>query len=397
MKKSITGLNRLCQDSTWQKKIKGNIAYLCHQASIDQHYNWGPALLQKKFGARLVALWGPQHGLVTNVQDNMVETQDFIHPYFKIPVHSLYSQTRSPTEKMLKNINTLIIDLQDVGTRVYTYIWTLSHIMEACANRDITVVILDRPNPINGITIEGNILEPAFSSFVGHFPFPMRHAMTIGEVAKYFQKYFSNRLNCNLEIIPMENWERAFYFDQTALPWVLPSPNLPSSESSLTFPATVLFEGTNISEGRGTTKSLEILGHPSIEPCSLVDRLEQELKNAKLEGQKLRPMYFQPMFQKHTGKSCGGFQIHVTDRNKFMPWKVGQSICKFLYHDLKSDFEWKSPPYEYEYKKLPIDLINGSDKIRLWIEKNGNIEELSSLEMVQMEEFKQKRSEILIY
>ena len=358
MERSITGLERLCQESTWQKKIKGNVAYLCHQASVDSNYNWGPALLQKLLGKRLVALWGPQHGLVTNVQDNMIESPDFIHPYFKIPVYSLYSHTRAPTPQMLQNIDTLIVDLQDVGTRVYTYIWTLSHIMESCAGRDINLVILDRPNPVNGLTIEGNLLDLNFSSFVGRLPLPMRHAMTIGEVALFFKKHY--KLDCQLEIIPMENWQRIQYFDQTGLPWILPSPNLPNSESAL-------------------------------------EQLTTLFAKEKLSGCKLRPIYFLPMFQKHMGVGCGGVQIHVANREHFAPWKVGQYLCKFLYHHLESNFSWKSPPYEYEYEKLPIDLINGTDKIRNWIEKNGSMEELLLIENYQLDNFLNLRQEILIY
>ncbi|MEI8347233.1 MAG: DUF1343 domain-containing protein, partial [Pseudomonadota bacterium] len=355
----LTGLGNLIQNVSLQKKIKGNIAYLCHSASVTADFTHGIIHLQKIFKKRLTKLLGPQHGLVTNVQDNMVESVNFLHPYFELPVYSLYSHTRKPTPEMLEGIDTLIVDLQDVGTRVYTYISTLGLCLEACAPLGIEVVVLDRPNPVGGEIIEGSMLQEEFQSFVGFRPMPMRHGMTMGEMALFYQKlYFPV---AKLSVIPMKGWKRKMFWKDTGLPWVNPSPNLTTPDSALTFVGTVLFEGTNISEGRGTTRSLEIIGHPDIEPFSFLEKLHPHLKKAKLEGFVLRPLYFQPTFQKHAGKSCGGFQIHVTDPLKFRPWKLGQLLCQQLYQHLGQAFEWKAPPYEYEYEKLPIDLINGSD------------------------------------
>lgn len=390
-----TGLEVLSQNDEWDKSVKGNIAILCHSASIDRNYNIAVKLLIEKFSNRVKKILGPQHGFVTDVQDNMIETKNFIHPYFKIPVYSLYSETRRPTPEMLDGIDTLVIDLQDVGTRVYTYIWTMFMAMEECGKRDIRVIVLDRPNPVGGDIIEGNLLDMNYSSFVGMQSIPMRHGMTIGEMAKYFIKFCS--ISCDISVVPMKNWSRKMFFQDTNLPWVLPSPNLPTIEGALTFVGSVLFEGTNISEGRGTTRSLEIIGHPSIEPFEFADHLNGKLDEFELDSVVLRPLMFMPTFQKHANKTCGGIQIHVTDNNNFKSWRLGQLLCREFYSRLGNDFSWKRPPYEYEYDKLPIDLINGTDLIREWVEKNGQYKDLRKIEQNGINDYINNRNEILMY
>ena len=238
-------------------------------------------------------------------------------------------------------------------------------------------------------------MEPEFNSFVGSHPLPVRHGMSIGEVDIMANRFWE--INCRLEIIPMKGWNRAMYFDQTGLPWVLPSPNLATLDAALTFPGTVLFEGTNLSEGRGTTRSLETIGHPAIEPYGLLGTLNQLFSGYQLEGFTLRPVNFIPTFQKHQDKVCGGYQIHVTNAAKFQPWKVGQLLCYTLYHELGENFNWKQPPYEYEYDKMPIDILNGSDKLRLWVENKGAYEELLQIETVGRTEFEEKRKTVLLY
>ena len=394
MPKTLTGLMQL-QDSPGIIPPKGKIAYLCHNASIGHNYVFGISILKELFKKRLVAIFGPQHGIVGDVQDNMVESPHFIHPYFKIPVHSLYSETRIPTKEMLEDVDIMIVDLQDVGCRVYTYISTLDLLMKECGKKDIQVIVLDRPNPINGIQIEGNILEKDYMSFVGQYQIPMRHAMTMGEMA-YFSKKF-NKVDCSLKVITMKNWKRSFYFDQTGLPWIPPSPNLPVFEGSCTFPGTVLLEGTHLSEGRGTTRSLEIIGHPEIEPFQFLQETQMILKKENLKGFMLRPISFLPMFQKHKGAVCGGFHIHVTDREKFMPWRLGQFLLREFSKKLGKKFTWHQGPYEYEYEKLPIDLINGSDKLRLWVESAQGIEKLDLFEKLGMDEFMGRREACLLY
>lgn len=395
MKKTTSGIERLVEDSKNQDLIKGNLGILCHSASTSSNYVHTLSILKSLFGNRLKKIFGPQHGFVTDVQDNMVESEDFIHPFFNLPVHSLYSETRIPTDKMLEGIDTVVVDLQDVGTRVYTYIHTLSLLMEKCGKIGIKIVVLDRPNPVGGTIIEGNILKKDFESFVGRHPIPMRHGMTIGEMALYINKY--HQTNCQLEIIKMKHWEREMFWEDTGLPWIPPSPNLPTVESALTFVATVLFEGTNISEGRGTTRSLEIVGHPSIEPYSCLEEINKQLKEFPLEGFILRPLIFCPTFQKYQDKPCGGFHIHITDKFSFRPWLLGQFLCRFFREKLKNEFKWNDKPYEYEFNGLAIDFINGDEALRHWIEKKGTFEELLSMEQKNREEFLDKRKQILLY
>lgn len=395
MKKVFSGLDHLRSDAALQEKYKGNVGYLCHSASVDATYKHGLFTLKSLFGNRLKKIFSPQHGFVSDVQDNMVETDHYTHPYFQLPVYSLYSETRMPTPKMLAGLDHIFIDLQDVGTRIYTYIYTTTLMMEACAKAGIEVIILDRANPIDGQTIEGNMLDLPYASFVGRHPLPVRHGLTIGEVATMAKKHWN--INCPLEIIKMDRWERWMAYEDTGMPWVMPSPNLPTIEAAFTFVGTVLFEGTNISEGRGTTRSLEIVGHPGIEPYSFLEILTPKLEAAGLNGFVLRPVNFLPTFQKHHNVACGGYQIHVTDRNSFKPWALCQLLCREFYHHLGEKFVWKQPPYEYEYKKLPIDLINGTDQLRLWVEKNGSFEELVEIEMKGRADFMEKRKEILLY
>ncbi|MGE3608057.1 MAG: exo-beta-N-acetylmuramidase NamZ domain-containing protein [Bacteriovoracaceae bacterium] len=396
MKCVLTGLERLISEKKLQNQFKGNIGYLCHSASVTQNLEHGLIALQRVFGSQLKKVFGPQHGFVTDVQDNMVESKHYVHPYFKLPIYSLYSETRIPTDEMLEGLDHILVDLQDVGTRIYTYIYTMTLLMEACAKKGIEVVILDRPNPINGNTLEGNILDLNYGSFVGRHPLPVRHALTMGEVAKMHQKYWATE-KCKLTVIEMKGWNRSMSYEDTNLPWVLPSPNLATVEAAYTFVGTVLYEGTNISEGRGTTRSLEIIGHPKIEAFGFHDKLKPVLEKANLKGFVLRPLVFLPTFQKHAGIPCGGYQIHVTDRKTFEPWRLCQYLLREMYKELGSEFKWKQPPYEYEFHKSPVDLINGTDKLRLWVEKNGNEDEYQSIMKENQEEFTEQRKSILIY
>ncbi|EAQ99672.1 exo-beta-N-acetylmuramidase NamZ domain-containing protein [Maribacter sp. HTCC2170] len=393
MNKVATGLEVLVNDSALQQKFKGNIALLCHNASIDANYTHAATEFKNMFGSRFTKLFGPQHGFSTDAQDNMIETDHFVHPYFEIPVYSLYSETRIPTDEMLERIDHLFVDLQDVGCRMYTYIYTLTLLLDKCADKEIEVIVLDRPNPLNGIDFEGNMLDVDYASFIGLHPIPVRHGMTIGEVGLMHQKYWA-KTTANYRVIRMENWERSMFFEDTGLPWLLPSPNLARPESAYTFPGMVLFEGTELSEGRGTTQSLEIVGHPKIEPFSFYENhLKDVLKKEKPAGLAFRPITFLPTFQKQANAVCGGLQIHITDKANFKPWKGGQLIMRELYHYLGEDFKWKQPPYEYDYTHMPIDIINGTDKLRHWVENNGDFEELDSFEnfnshQIQLEEIK---------
>lgn len=392
-----SGLDRILSERELQTKFKGKIGYLCHSASVTKDLEHGLLALKRVFGDQLIKIFGPQHGFVTDVQDNMVETNHYTHPYFKLPVYSLYSETRIPTDEMLEGLDHIFVDLQDVGTRIYTYIYTMTLLMEACEKKGIEVVILDRPNPINGVDLEGNILDPNYASFVGRHPIPVRHGLTMAEVARMHQRYWSNNKNCKLTVIEMKGYKREMSYEDTKLPWVIPSPNLPTVEAAYTFVGTVLYEGTNISEGRGTTRSLEIIGHPKIEAFGFHEKLKPVLAKANLRGFILRPLVFLPTFQKHAGKPCGGYQIHVTDRKTFEPWRLCQYLLREMYKELGSDFAWKQPPYEYEYHKVPVDLINGTDKLRHWVEKYGNEDDYQAIMQENQAEWLEQRKSCLIY
>jgi uncharacterized protein YbbC (DUF1343 family) len=321
----------------------------------------------------------------------MVESPHQEHPHFKLPVYSLYGETRRPTPEMLRDIDSLLIDLQDVGTRVYTYITTMDYCLALAEEKGLQVFILDRPNPAGGKIVEGRILDPAYQSFVGAHPLPMRHGMTIGEVARYFQQNYYPKLN--LTVIPLKNYHRAMFWPFKF--WVNPSPNLATPDSAITFPGTVLLEGTQVSEGRGTTRPLELVGHHQLEPYAFTAQIAKAAHQAKLTGFILRPCAFRPTFQKEAGQTCGGCHIHVTQPSKFKSWLLGQIILREL--ATYPWFKWKDPPYEYEYERLPIDMINGGPELRQWAESYGSIAELHRLEQAGMAAFLKKRQKALIY
>ncbi|KJD35109.1 hypothetical protein PW52_12290 [Tamlana sedimentorum] len=394
MKKVKTGLDVLINDTNLQNVFKGNVALLSHNASVDATFTHAAFRFKALFGDRFVKLFGPQHGFTTDAQDNMIETNHYIHSYFKIPVYSLYSETRVPTDEMLEGINHLFVDLQDVGARMYTYIYTLTLLLEKCSEKDIEIIVLDRPNPINGVDIEGNILELEFESFIGRHPIPVRHGMTIGEVAQMHQEFWATK-KAKLRIIKMKDWERFMYFKDTNLPWLLPSPNLSRAASALSFPAIVLYEGTLLSEGRGTTQPLEIVGHPKVEPFALSSFLKNSLKQTNLAGFVIRPVTFLPTFDKYKDASCGGIQLHITNRKTFKPWRVGQFMLRELYHYLGNEFEWRKPPFEYNYSQQPIDIINGTNKLRHWVETRGAFEALNGFE--NLIEYKKQLNTVKLY
>ncbi len=373
----LTGLDILIRNRQHQVLVKGQIAYLGHAAAVSWRLESGLDELAGLFGNRVAKAFGPQHGFGSVVQDNMVETGHQLHPLHQIPVYSLYGETRKPTGEMLDSIDTLIVDLQDVGTRVYTYIWTLFLTMEACLGRDIRILVLDRPNPIGGILTEGNLPDPEWYSFVCMAPIPMRHGMTIGEMALFFEKV--NRWDLDLHVIPMEGWNRGMLWRDTGRQWVNPSPNLPTPEGCLVYPGTVMLEGTVLSEGRGTTRSLEQFGHPDMEPYSLRPGLIKHLDENNLTGFTLRPVTFRPTCQKHAGKDCGGYQVHVTDPDTFRPWTTMLHILKFLYHHTNIRPFWSQEPYEYQYEGLAFDWIHGTAQVRHWVEDTAMADDFNLL------------------
>lgn len=391
----IFGLEHLISDKKYQDLLKGRVGVLCHSASVDKDLKHTLVHLKGLLGDRLTKIFGPQHGFVCDVQDNMVETEDFIHPYFNIIVHSLYGETRRPTADMISELDTVVIDLQDVGTRVYTYITTMSYMMEECAKAGIRVVVLDRPNPVGGELIEGPVLQEDHQSFVGHHPIPQRHGLTLGEVARLQNDLQEN--SCDLHVVPLKAWNRSLFWKDINRKWVNPSPNLPTQESANIFCGSVLFEGCNVSEGRGTTRSLEILGAPGLEPFAFCDHLNRlNKKEWELDGFTLRPHYFHPMFQKHAGKPCGGVHIHPTDPEHFLSWRLGALLMREFYQQ-DIGFKWNDQPYEYETRSLAIDYINGSDSLRLWVENNGSVEDLISLEQDDLDPYYDLRDNCLLY
>jgi uncharacterized protein YbbC (DUF1343 family) len=341
----------------WPREFRGvRIGALLHPASVSGQLEHTARILQRHHGDlfRIAAFFGPQHGFLGQTQDNMVEWKTYEHPRLGVPVYSLYGEEREPTAEMLRNIDLLLIDLQDIGTRYYTFIWTVYLCLQACEKYDVSVIVLDRPNPINGLTIEGPVLDSDYRSFVGMHPIRVRHGRTIGELALQFRN--EAFLNCRLWILPMKNWERAMWFDQTGLPWVMPSPNIPTLETATVYPGMCLLEGTHISEGRGTTRPFELFGAPFIEAESLF----RDVKNLNLPGVYFREAYFQPTFHKFAGQLCGGAQLHITNRDIFQTFATGVEVIKIIRQLYSNQFQWKQPPYEYERKRLPIEVLIGA-------------------------------------
>jgi uncharacterized protein YbbC (DUF1343 family) len=391
-----TGLDRLIAEQTLQDRIQGRIGYLCHSASVDAQARHGVQGLKHLFGSRFRAIFAPQHGFATDAQDNMIESPHFFHSYFQVPVYSLYSETRIPTPEMLADIDTLIVDLQDNGTRVYTYVWTMVLAMEACGHAGVKVVVLDRPNPLGGDRLGGNILDLNYRSIIGWNRLPMQYAMTIGEVALFARRFWD--ISVDLEVIPMTGWNREMKYVQTELPWVLPSPNFPTPDTAQVYPGTVLIEGTNLSEGRGTTRPFELIGHPNLDAYEFADYFHDQLqKKLSYTGAVIRPATFQPTFDKHAGIPCNGFQVHVLQPRLFQAWNFGQVLLQALYHFMGSDFAWRQPPFEYVHDKLPIDLLNGSEVPRQWVEQQGTFHDLLMFAHTGYLDFLAKRKEVLLY
>jgi uncharacterized protein YbbC (DUF1343 family) len=366
-----TGLDLL--EKKWPARLKGTRAgLLVHPASVNRRFDHAVDLFLRSKKCRLTALFGPQHGIRGENQDNMVEWSGFTDRKTGLRVFSLYGKTRKPKGSMLKDLDLMVIDLQDVGARYYTFIWTMELCMQACLERGKSIVVLDRPNPLGGSFIEGPVLDPRYSSFVGNRPLPIRHGMTVGEIAWYLKSAYYPSLD--LHVVAMEGWKRKMWLDETGLPWVMPSPNMPTLDTAVVYPGMCLLEGTMLSEGRGTTRPFEIFGAPFIEPDSLVKRLRE----FRLPGVIFRPLSFEPTFQKHNCRLCGGAHIHVTDRGCFKPFKTGVAVLKAVHDLYPRDFQWKKPPYEYENEKMPIDILAGTDRLRGGIEKGEDLGQMEA-------------------
>lgn len=388
--RTVLGLEKLLRDAG--SLLRGaRVGLICNQSSVDHGLRHAADLLHEQKGIKLTALFGPQHGIRGDLQDNMVESAHAHDRTTGIPIYSLYSETREPTEEMLQDVDVLVFDMQDVGCRIYTFVYTLANCMRAAKKFGKRVIVCDRPNPINGATIAGTVLEPEFASFVGQFPIATRHGMTVCELARMFNDHFE--IKCELETILMDGWAREQWLDETDAPWVMPSPNMPTLDSATVFPGTVHVEGTQVSEGRGTTRPFELIGAPFI----AAEEYAGELTRQGFPGVYFRACGFQPTFQKHGGMTCGGVQIHVTDRNAFEPAIVGVATVKAA-HDLYTEpFRWKEPPYEYVYDKNPFDVIAGTDKLRKAIERGDSIDVIAASWSADLEKFGREREPYLLY
>jgi uncharacterized protein YbbC (DUF1343 family) len=371
-------------------RLRGlRVGVVANPASIDRQFHHITERLSSSNEFTLTAIFGPQHGYRSDLQDNMIETAHDEDPRRNIPIFSLYSETREPTAEMLNLMDVLVVDLQDVGARIYTFVYTMANCMRAAARAGKPVIVCDRPNPIGGTRVEGPTLEPGYESFVGQFAIPMRHGMTIGELARYFNQW----IGCELEVVTMEGYTRETWWDATGLPWIMPSPNVPTLDTAIVYPGTVLVEGTMLSEGRGTTRPFELIGAPWADGELFAGRMNR----VGLPGVHFRGVHFEPTFQKHAKKTCGGCQIHVLDRESFRPVAAGVSLIREFYGTAPDLFAWRDPPYEYEYEKMPIDILAGSPTLRNQVEQQVPLEEIEASWRPGVEQFEAARIPYLLY
>ncbi len=367
------------------------VGVVCNPASVDHGFGHIADRIAAMPGVTLATIFGPQHGFRSDVQENMIESGHAEDARRRVPVYSLYSETRIPTPEMMAGIDVLVIDLQDVGTRIYTYIYTMAYCLTAAKRDGVKVIVCDRPNPIGGTQVEGPMLEKGFESFVGLYPIPMRHGMTIGELARLFNDHFG--IGADLEVITMTGWTRGMYHDDARAPWVMPSPNMPTLDTAIVYPGTVLFEGTNVSEGRGTTRPFELAGAPWVTD----ERFAEALNARGIPGVHFRPALFEPTFHKHAAVSCGGVQIHVTDRAAFPAVQVGVLLTEAFRNAGPSAFAWRQPPYEYEYTLLPFDILCGTSDTREQLEAGVKTEEIARSWEPSVSAFNTLRKTFLLY
>jgi uncharacterized protein YbbC (DUF1343 family) len=366
------------------------LGLIANPSSVDTRLRHAVDVLHEHPDIQLDILFGPEHGLRGFAQDQ-IELEDEVDAQTGLPVVSLYGPCRTPTSEMLRGLDALVFDIQDIGSRYYTYIWTMAHAMEACAREDVEMIVCDRPNPLGGNMVEGNLIEDGFTSFVGLYPIPNRHGMTVGELAGLFNETFE--IGCRLKVIPMEGWTRSQWHDETGLPWVMPSPNMPTLETAIVYPGMCLVEGTNVSEGRGTTRPFEIIGAPWIEPHRLVRELERE----NHPGVSFRALHFQPTFHKFAEKICGGVQLHVSDRRAFRPLRTAVAILGVLKRLWPTEFAWREPPYEYESERPAFDILMGNDLVRYQIESGASTGEIEAAWQDQTQQFFIEREPFLLY
>ena len=390
MNRVLTGLD-VFRDEYW-RKFKGlRLGLLSNQASLDSQLIPAKKVIEKCLPGQLKALFGPQHGHSGEDQDNMIETDHAKDPDLGVPIYSLYSTNREPDSEMLDQIDALIIDLQDVGSRVYTFSSTMLNCLKAATKSSKKVLILDRPNPLGGDIVEGNLLIPELYSFVGPFQFPMRHGLTMGEMAQIFNDKLG--IDADLEIVSIKGWHREMLWHETGLRWIMPSPNMPLPETAFVYPGQVLWEGTNISEGRGTCRSFEMFGAPFLN----LQGIKKHIPNEALKGCHFQEIRFRPTFHKWAGEICKGFMIHILDPQVFSPYFTSLALLTAVIKLHGEHFQWKSPPYEYEYERRPIDLVLGNSELRQKIEKGEDILSLRDGWLSELNEFIEWRKPYLLY
>ncbi len=397
------GLDRLLEDSALRAPLAGKrIALLAHPASVSADLTHALDALHALPDIQLTAAFGPQHGLKGDKQDNMMESADFIDPYYGIPIFSLYGEVRRPTDAMMDTFDVLLVDLQDLGCRIYTFITTLRYVLEAAAQRGKAVWVLDRPNPA-GRPVEGLSLRPGWESFVGAGAMPMRHGLTMGELGLWFIAEL--KLDVDYRVISLQGWQPAsapgYGWPLGERTWINPSPNAPNLWMARCYAGTVMLEGTTLSEGRGTTRPLELFGGPDLDTRAIMQRMQQ-LAPHWLQGCRLRECWFEPTFHKHQGQLCAGVQIHVEDgvynHSAFKPWRVQTLAFKAL-RELQPEYAlWRDFPYEYEFDKLAIDVINGSPLLREWVDDlAATPADLDALTIPDEQAWEQTRQPFLLY
>ena len=366
------------------------LGLLAHQASVTHDLAHAAPLLTGLRGVRLARLFAPEHGLWGAAQDHapIASTRDQVTG---LEVWCLYGEQRAPTPQMLAGLDALVVDLQDVGARYYTFVWTLALAMRECARAGVRVIVLDRPNPLGGDRVEGNVPDPAFASFVGLYPLPARHGFTLGELARRF--VLEEGIRCDLTVAPMRGWRRAMLWEDTGLPWVPPSPNMPTPDTARVYPGGCLIEGTNLSEGRGTTRPFEWVGAPYLDG----HRYAEALDGLGLPGVRFRPARFTPTFHKWAGEVCGGVQIHVTDRRRFRPFRTGVAAIAVARRLAPAEFRWREPPYEFEHARLPIDILFGTDRIRTQIEGGADLAVIEATWRTALPLYTRRRRAFMIY
>ena len=387
-----TGLASLVHEKTqWAKGQK--IGLIANPTSVLPDFRHSIDVLSVWDKVNLVRLFCPEHGIRSDAQD-MISVESSCDTKTGLPIHSLYGTSETslmPKKELLVDLDAVLFDIQDIGSRYYTYVWTLVYMMRVCADLGVEVVVLDRPNPINGIDIEGGLIADPLRSFVGLCPLPNRHGMTVGEIARWANE--TENINCHLTVIPMQGWSREMFYEDTNLPWVMPSPNMPTRDTALVYPGSCLIEGTEISEGRGTTKPFEMIGAPFIDSHLFA----QTLNNIELQGVSFRDVSFTPMFQKYTNTPCHGVQIHVFNKRMFRPYLTGIAILSTLVKEYSEQFHWREKPYEFVSDRLAIDLLIGNESIRHNLEQGMSIAELKALWQLEEDGFRQSATQWWLY